>query len=229
MSHDTPPLPPNTAQPTHPPSRDGAGRILVGLGIGCLVMVLVCGGLTVTLVALLVPWAETAIQQLTEKFGEGWSDDPLRVREVADLIAPIELPAAFEPQVCYMIERPAGGAPWVAIAIYAETAGDGMLVLGSLELLSQDPAAIEQHLQEWLDDGRLSRVDWEDAQQIELRVRDAPARFYLVRGSTDRYSREYWQAVGTFQGTASPACLLLRVPTDEYDHDQVLDLIHSIR
>ncbi|MBI2827341.1 MAG: hypothetical protein HYX69_21925 [Planctomycetia bacterium] len=197
-------------------------KILLGLGIGCGGLVLLCCGSVVG-----VTWLGYSA------FQRGIDRDPAKVKAAAAEIGAIDLPADLLPKAALDLRMPFTGQNIMTGAVYT---GEGdREVLGLAEFAgpfgSPDQHALRSHINEALNQpgGRDRDDDFEVQKKhnLELEIRNEPAKFQIEEGVT-RGGEKMIRAAGQFQGKHGTALLFLQLDAEKHPVEQVEELIKSI-
>jgi hypothetical protein len=212
-----PPTPP-------PPGRSTASKILLGCGIGCgVIVVLCCGAL-----AAIVYWGERVLPRYVER-------DPAAVRSVTDQIATIDVPPDLKPEASLALKVPFTGQPLVTFAVYTGEGEDE--VLGLAEIPGPPESADQKQLQQRIDEaltGRSKRGPGDDfkpagePQKVEVQIRGAPAKFEIEEGEI-KSGKKMIRAMGQFKGHNGTSLLFLQLDAEKHDSANVEQLLRSIQ
>lgn len=208
--------------------------VLLGLGIGCVVVILLCGGVLAVGGFFLYRTAE----EFAEMAMAASSDDPAEIRSRTAEITEITIPDKFEPEYSFKMDfqtaLPIADADGAVVTprfvVYSLDEDDGVLMLASVDNL--DYSAEEMMMQ-----ARASLFDpdeWEDfeiteEETREIVVRDEPASFDFAKGKHRSREDEYWRVFGTFEGASGPAAILIFMRAEEGAEDEIREIIDSIQ
>lgn len=209
-----------------PPARSGmssGAKVLLGLGIGCGVLALLCcGGLAITGIFF------------GRSFSQASSTDRATVQAVSDSIVELQVPPPMAPQFSLDWTMPFVNRKFMTMAIYADKAEgedpNSMLFLFQMdgELATRDllRAQFEQQLQQ---SGRknFEEVFVESPETIAIDIHGTTADFEFGQGKRDD-GHEVWQAIGAFDGKGGPAMLFMQLDTKQYDEEQARAILHSM-
>ena len=211
------------------PVRQGmsdSNKVLVGLGIGCgIVLLLCCGGLVGT-GFFVTQWAE-----------ESFSDDPAVVVQTTAEITDVEIPQGFEPAVSVDMKIPFSDQRFMTMVMYGQEDEDqGMLVLAQFNEELFDEANREQMAEQVMrsieEQGQFQEnitLDEEGTEEIRRTIREQPAEFVIARGKDEESDVEFWYVTGTFEGKGGPVFIIFVAPTDKVSREEIMQLIESIR
>jgi hypothetical protein len=214
-----PPVNPYDSPETVRPGMSGAAKVLIGLGIGCGVIVLLCcGGFIFTGF-----WFTRSIQQ-------AMSEDPATVRNVTDSMVTIDVPAELEPKMSMDHWRiPLVGE--ITMAIYGEPQ-QSVLALFQLDTdlgnAEQVKTQFEQSMRE-AGKGEMREVDLEESETFETEISGEKAEFRLGKGKRRDTADEVWQATGSFEGKGGAAILFMQLNAEEFDKDDALAILKSMK
>lgn len=210
-----------------PQDRGGGGGFnwVLGCGIGCGVMVLICcGGIFVL------------GYQTVQLFNESFTDVPDEVVAISDKIATFDRPASFKPSLGAEFDLNLLGKQIVASGALYEV-GDG----GGLFVLSEFGKAFEgnsvEYLQEQLSQSIEQQRQSQDStivfdgepKEVPITIRGEENTFQFTRGHDTKDDREYIQVLGGFSGAEGPAIVWGILPLDEFDEQATTELIKSIK
>ncbi len=204
------------------PGMSGTTKVLLGMGIGCGVLVLLCCGFFGASTFWLV---RTAQQALTE--------DPNEIRRLTDTIVAIKIPESLPPKAGMDLSIPFVGTKfmtWVAYGV-EKNEDDNALFLAQF---SADMVKEEDMRTQWKDSMRQSgQKEWDDikveeSDKVELTINGSPATFTVDKGQ-DSKSREVWQVMASFHGKGGPAIFALKVDTEDFSREQLFEILNSMK
>jgi len=207
------------------PGMSGTAKLLIGLGIGCGVVVLLCcGGTTIFW------WKAQAW------LAESMSNDPVEVRKSTSEIADLTVPDGFEPAQKMSFPIPFTDETMMTTVVY-ESDRDGSLVLTQFGQVFAQQNNAEQMKQQMrqslkekgLEDDSMAPLDAEDVENVDLQIRGQPASFTIQRGKDKQSGDEIWIVSGSFQGKGGPAMLILQAKTADMSREQIDALLNSIK
>jgi hypothetical protein len=218
-----------------PPPRQSSGssRLLLGIGIGCLVMALICGGV----VAGAVWWA-------TDFFRNAFSVDPATIRAETARIATLDVPERLQPQILMRIDPPFVDELG-RIAIYANEANEEALMLGDirgLEAGDRSPSEVFREMnreQNFPGDGPQQPAEmpqnendpnFEETsrESLERPVRGGTARFEIIQGRNKETEQERIIVYGTFPGHLGTGIFMMNVAAENSSLEDVQQVIESL-
>ena len=204
----------------NPPPASRSRGILLGLGIGCgLLLLLCCGGFAG------VTWWGKA------KFKESTSEDPVVVRKVGAEIAEVPLPPDFEPRYSMNMT-----VPFTEVKIKGvvyNTKKDGFFVMGEFDAKMAD-AERENFLQEMRRNVRMQgnandKLEVLETKTVELKMRGKPASFKFGKAQNLETKEKFWQLMGTFNGREGPAMIMMIVPLEQFSESQLKQMFEKTK
>ena len=202
------------------PGMSGTTKVLLGMGIGCGVLVLLCCGFFGASTFWLVRTAQHALTQ-----------DPEEIRRLTDQIVNIKIPESLPPKAGMDLSVPIVGSKfmtWVAYGV--EDDRNGLFLAQFAEGLVKE----EDMRTQWKDSMRQSgQNDWDDikveeSDKVDVPINGSPATFTIAKGQ-DSKSKEVWQVMGSFHGKGGPAMLVLKVDTDDFTREQLFEILNSMK
>lgn len=202
------------------PGMSGTTKVLLGMGIGCGVLVLLCCGFFGASTFWLV---RTAQQALTE--------DPNEIRRLTDTIVAIKIPESLPPKAGMDLSLPIVGTKfmtWVAYGV--EDDRNGLFLAQFAEGLVKE----EDMRTQWKDSMRQSgQHEWDDikveeSDKVDIPINGSPATFTISKGQ-DSKDKEVWQVMGSFHGKGGPAMLVLKVDTEDFSREQLSEILNSMK
>jgi hypothetical protein len=197
--------------------QSGSGTFFkVFLGVvlgGVTLMILVCGGLY---------WfARNAVKT---------TNNPTEVREIADLIAKIEVPEGYEPTGGMNMNMGAAIKMQMAAFERKGDAGGGTLLLMQMNVPTgandqQTKQSFEQQMQQ---SGKKGSITVKKTETREFQIDGQAQKFEFVEGTDPESKTDVHQIVGTFPGRGGLAFLMLREPAAAWDEARVVKMIESI-
>jgi len=220
------------AEPPPPPApgMSTGSKVLLGCGIGCGVLALLCcGGV------LAIGWLGY------DMFKHGVDQDPAHVRTMTEELASIDIPAGLQPKAAIDIRIPIVGQSLFKAAIYTDgQEGDDTQVFalgevsGAVGTVDQnrlrdeiDRALSRQEARSDADDD--FRPDEAEKHTLELEIRSKPAKFLIEVGELHKSHKKMIRAMGQFEGHNGTALLFLQLDAEQHDLDQVEQILRSIR
>jgi len=218
MSTEMTDLNPNSTPP--PPATSSSTKVLLGIGIGCAgVLILCCGG-----GAIATFW-------FSSWFQAGISNDPGTVRNVAAHIAQIDLPDEFEPT--FSIDRavPMSDKVMMRMAVFNEKKTESTVVLAAGAIIdAADPDQFQLQIRQSMGTqaGKQEPLQHVEATQKTLTVRGQPCNFTVAKGVGQESKKEWIQVVGFFPGQEGKAAIFVHADAKKYPEEAVLKIVQSI-
>lgn len=200
------------------------GPWLIGGGIGCLLVVLMCAGV--------IGFIGYKGQQMA---GQMFITDAEQVRERTTDLAEIDIPDTFEPQLAVqlpdmLVEATDGEEPfrWV---IYTRSDGRGYLALGYIGGVSDDADQQTQGIGDFLAQSGEShrRIEITDEEIREMTIGGEDAEFTFSRGTVEPSGDEFRQVIGHFEGKRRRTWLIIQVEAEVYDEAEIDAIVASIQ
>lgn len=209
--------------PPRPPGMSTGSKVLIGLGIGCGVVCLMCCGGLIALVFFFQQYFETA-----------FNEDPQEVRRMTERLVDIEVPGPLQPKLSVDFNVPLAGIPVAQGVVYAGPGESTLLMLvefGDVVPPEQRPEmqrAIEQALRE---QGAFEHDrpawDWE-TQVLRYRVNEQPASFRYETATDPNSGRKHVRVAGSFPGKVSGVEMILLADTSILSEEQILSMLDSL-
>ena len=204
----------------------GGNKLLMGLGIGCGVVLLICGGVLVT--------AYFSIQQWVEDIA---NEDPAIVVQTTGTITEIEIPAQLPPRGSMDFKIPFTGQRLMTMTIYGdEEVGQRFLVLAQFDKDFVDEtnreemaSQVKESLEGQMDTEQNITLNEEAAEEVQRTIRDEPATFVITQGTNDDSGDELWHVTGVFEGKGGPVFMIFVAPTEQFTREEIDQLIESIQ
>jgi len=208
-----------------PPKKRGGFNWLLGCGLGCGVMVLICcGGVGIL------------AYQMVKLFNDSLTEVPEEIVAISDRVATFDRPDSFEPVLGAKFDIHLFGQNLVATgAIFAPKGKEGLFVLAEFGeafagnsadyLKMQMKSVIEQT-------GRNpeSTIDFDgEPQEVAIIIRGEEQTFQFTRGKDIKNDQEYIQVLGDFPGEKGPAVVWGILPLEDYSEQDIVDIIQSIK
>jgi hypothetical protein len=192
----------------------GTTKLLVGLGVGCATVGLLCCGGFAAISFLTGDYTS----RTTNSFASAVRG---RTAEIADM----ELPERLSPVTSVQASR-SGQASMTCVA-YADS-----LTNSSLAMAEFDQSSAE-NMRGQLDDslgGALRREELlgEESEKLECQIHGQQATFTVIKGTGQETQQPYWRASGTFRGKNGPAILVLQLRSPNYTKQQLIEVLKSI-
>ena len=208
--------------------------VAIGLGVGCLVLFLLCGGV----IAAFVFVGARVAEEFGDAIENASSEDPDVVREVTAEITEITIPEEFEPEYSFKMELPTSlplpntdvDTITPRFVVYTLDDEDGVLMLATVENLNVSAEDMMEHAREsFFDPDHWEDIEISDEETREVMIRDEPAEFEFAKGSHGSDDEEFWRVFGTFEGRHGPSAMLIFINAEDYDDEKVVEIIDSIQ
>ncbi len=206
------------------PQKSGGFNWLLGCGLGCGVMALICcGGVGIL------------GYQMVQQFNNSLTDVPEEIVAISDRIATFDRPDTFKPVVGAEFDFNLIGKVIVANgAVYVSEGDEGLFVLAefgeafagnSVEYLQQQMSRV---IEETGQDPESTLVFDGEEQEVPFTIRGEETTFQFTRGRDTQDDQEYIQVLGGFPGTEGPVVVWGILPLEEYSEQDISELIESI-
>ncbi len=230
MSMPQQPMNPYDSPDQYRPGMSTGAKVLLGLGIGCGVLVLVCcGGLMI------------GSYFVGRNLERAMSEDPQTIRAVTASIVDIDIPPLLAPAFSLDLNIPFMDRKFMSIAAYAyERDGSdpqnehprSVLALFQMSENLADPDAMKTQFESQMREA--GRKNWEEAKLesqeiIEHEVNGILEQFTFGKGKRDKDGREVWQASGAFDGKGGPAMLFLQFDVEDFTEEEARGVIASMK
>jgi hypothetical protein len=214
---------PAAVTPPPPPGMSTGVKILLGCGIGCGVMLLLCCGGIVGM-----SWFSYSL------LNRSISRDPAEIQAISAQVAEIDIPPGLTPLASFDVKIPIVDQTFLKAAVYSDEPQEQILAIG--EFAESFTAVDEKTLREQIDraltnnEHRESKEDFivDETHTRELTIREHPAQFRIEEGHTKKTERKLIRAMGEFQGHQGVGLLFLQLDGEEYHLDQVEKILDSI-
>ncbi len=189
----------------------GVKVLLVLSGAGLLCMLLCCGGLFYV--------AKQADFKMTEK--------PAEIIDIQNDITNITIPATFKPQAGMSVNVV---GTRIRMAIYEEENKQGALILMSLGMLDDGMVDMEQEFRKSLKQQNQNQreLNITKEEQREFTIKEQKVKFNFAEG-TDKNGKKFNQITGVFSGNNGAAFLFLQVASENYNEEEIVKMIESIK
>jgi hypothetical protein len=204
------------------PDRDAAApqpgwstgkKVAVILGSCCAALMLACCGV---------------FGYLGFQLRQSVTDDPAEVIAIRDqIVTAITLPAEYKPQVGMNLTLAGQG---MRMAMFGETS-DPNTGGAALMLMHMMVTANEAQMQEDLDNslGRKTNVQVESSETKSVTIDGTMVNFVFAKAKTQESGKPLRQVTGVFPGKTGTVMLMLFVPEEKWDEEQVLGILESIK
>jgi hypothetical protein len=204
----------------------GGAKVLLGIGIGCGVLVLLCcGGLAI------------GGYFFGRNLQQAISEDPEKIREVTKSIVDIDVPPPLEPKMSLDFTIPFANQKMMTMAIWGdgikeEKRPESVLILFQMDSDFANREALkaqfemqmhQQNRQEW------EEVELENEETIEAEINGSPAQFTFGKGKRKGDEKEVWQAMGAFDGKGGPAMLFMQLDAEKFSEEQARGTLSSMK
>jgi len=202
------------------PGMSGTAKVLLGVGIGCVVFLILCCGFFGFSGYWMVQMAKNSMTQ-----------DPESVRRLTSDIVNIEIPASLPPKMGMDMKIPFVGSNFMQWVAYGDAEhGNGLFLAQFSANIMDEETMRTQRRQSMRNSGRddwEEDVDIQESETHETEVNGEPAKFKVARGKS-RKQGEVWQVAGGFRGKSGSAFLIMKVKSDEFTKEQVLAILDSM-
>ncbi len=227
MSIDSSTMNPNWAPQPSKPGMSGGAKLLIGIAIGCGIMMLLCCGGLFGVGFFMQRWVQKAINQ-----------DPAAVREQTASMLKIDVPAGLEPTLAFRMEK----LPWgqdvgkavPSFVVYADRPTESQLILVSATdgTSPQNQRLVRSQVNAMLQ--QQGSADEEDLQvektyPKELQIGDQKVVVTITKGKSPSTGKKRLRVAGSFQGNQEPIVLLVSVDAEKYDEETVIRMLESIK
>tara|TARA_R110002111_G_scaffold262875_1_gene342481 strand:- start:22996 stop:23661 length:666 start_codon:yes stop_codon:yes gene_type:complete len=187
--------------------------ILLGLGGGCLL--LCCGGLFYAARNMDIK------MKVTEKKAE--------IIAIQNEITDITIPDIFKPQAGVTFSVIGKG---MQMALFEPESKQGILILMSLTVPDDGMLDMEKEFRSSLNNQNQNqnqrKLDITKEEQREFTIKGKKLNFTFAEG-TDEEKTEFHQITGVFPGKNGPAFLMLQIQSEEYNEEEIVKMIESIK
>jgi hypothetical protein len=220
MSQPAEPINPYDSPATVRPGMSSGAKVLIGLGVGCGVLVLLCCGVGGALTFY-----------FSRSFQHAMSKDPATVRQVAESIVEIDVPESLEPKVSLDWTVPILNKRG-AMAAFVDRDEHSSLVLFQLDESLGNAEVMKTQFNESIRESgqkEMKEVAIEDSETFNSQINGSEAEFTVGKGKNQQSGREVWQATGAFDGKDGPAMLFMQLDAADFTKDQVMDVLKSMK
>jgi hypothetical protein len=207
---------PYQAPGSNPPPRSKGRGVWMGLGIGCAVLLVICCGGFVGVYY----WMKNAA-----------TDDPVQIAKIAEEIAEVPLPAEFRPKMGFNLSFFGQAVKGV---IYAPEKDDSFFLMGEYDAKMTDAERdqiVEQMRGSWRTQGNSNNQDLEviSSKTVELTMRGKPATFKFDEAKNRKTNAKFWQLSGTFVGKKGPAMMILILPYERFQENELKRMLEDTK
>lgn len=198
--------------PPQPPRSSGM-KWFLGMGCGCLVVLLLCcgGGIALTVTSIKVNKEAPAAEAL--------------LKEMAD----VDMFEGFRPEGSIRIALPVVDIEFMAGVLYLDAKTSSTMIFGRTSLdIEQAKMQITQSFKQQSDNQQRQLVDTK-VNTVEVVVRGKPSNFVLVEGTDSQTKRQRLQASGIFDGKRGPVLFLFDGDAATYPKDSLIDFLKAIK
>jgi hypothetical protein len=202
-----------------PKGMSGTTKVLIGLGIGCGVVVVLCCGV----VGLGGYWFTKAMESAVSK-------DPATVQRVTGEIVTIDVPQSFRPEASIDTQFPFGQGS-MQMAVYSDPAAKATLMLMQFsgETLANDPNFRGNFEKSMDQQFKKQVVQAEKSEKTDVTINGEPATFTIVEGTGSRSAGQVMQVTGSFRGKTGVAQFVLEAESPDFTREQALEIVKSMK
>lgn len=198
-----------------PPRKQGMSTgvkvLLILLCIGGVFALLCCGG----------------VVYFAYSFRNAMSEDPVVVKEVTKTIADIDIPPNFEPAVSMDINV---FTVKMRFVVYQTKNKSGTLMLMEMAVANASEEDMRQSMNERGQGQNMKKLQINKTETKTFKVRGKDVPFTFAEAVDKKTKTEYEQVSGKFPGKDNGVVMLvLQVPKKDYNEDQVIKMIKSIK
>jgi hypothetical protein len=215
MSQSTPP----PINPYDVPERrgmSGTAKVLLGLGIGCGLLVVLCCGV--------LGFGSFAIVKMAQ---DSTSHDPAQIHDIASEIALIQIPDSLKPKLGLNLNVPLVG-PVMKGAVFQDDAKRNVLLIGQFNRAFADQAGFEAQLRGSFDELDSEELENPETEVVDVKINGDLAKFTLSKGMGRRSREESWEVIGQFAGATGPALLIFEGRTADFTKEQIIAMLKSM-
>lgn len=216
--------------PAGAPQKGGGSKVLLGLGIGCGLMLLLCCGGGIAFFYT----TKDQIKQVVENTFQV-EQDPVKVKAISDGITDMQAPEGLHPDSAVTINVPFTDQKLMTVANYVGPNQKGILIVAEFgqQMAGADPEEMKRKLQDSMQQHQGGQGAKElqligEPREVTATVRDQAATFKIQKGRTEN-GDEYYQVQGVFQGKGGPGFLMGQFPADQIDEEQTEAFVRSVK
>lgn len=197
------------------PPKKGMGTgmkvVIILLSLGGVGMLLCCGGIFY------------AIRSSEFKVTENKQE----IKEIQNEIATISIPTQFKPHTGMSMKL---GSIKMRMAIYESESRKGAIVLMSMGIPNDGMVDMEKEFRQNIKRQNQDQRDLDitKEEQREFTIKGQKLKFTFAEG-TDKQGNAFNQVTGVFAGNEGPSFLMVQVPADEYNEEEIVKMIESIK
>jgi len=212
--------------PAHSVRRSQLPRDRRGIGtaiaIGCVVVVLICGGILALVGYGLYSFLQNSV-----------SNDPKVVAETQKEVYEIDVPDGFTPAAAVNMNVPFWNTWMVSMAIYRGTSDNEMLLCAEFNretFEGQSPDDLrEQMMTKANEEGEEVQIEITETEERMIEVRGEPVNFEFSRGVHKETDQEMWLVSGAWEGDRGMESLMINVDAERMDAEQIEAMIGTIK
>ncbi|MFH1300314.1 MAG: hypothetical protein ABIK07_04570 [Planctomycetota bacterium] len=193
----------------------GVKVLLIIFGVGGVCLLLCCGGLFYAARNMDIK------MKVTEKKAE--------IIAIQNEITDITIPEIFKPQAGVTFSVIGKG---MQMALFEPESKQGILILMSLTVPDDGMIDMEKEFRSSLNNQNQNqnqrKLDITKEEQREFTIKGKKLNFTFAEG-TDEEKAEFHQVTGVFPGKSGPAFLMLQIQASEYNEEEIVKMIESIK
>jgi hypothetical protein len=204
------------------PQKGGGSKVMLGVGIGCGIVLLLCCGVGVAVYMTF----QSAFQIET---------DPGKAAAIAQSITDLEAPAGFNPQMSMSIKVPFANKKVMTMSVYTGPNNKGSLIVAEFgeEMAGNNPEQMrmqmEQSMRQQQQGQGAQKLQLEgEPREVKTTIRGQESTFTIQKGKGEN-GEEFYQVQGSFQGKGGPAFVLGQFPADQIDEEKTEAFVRSIK
>ncbi len=214
--------PSNVPPPINPydvPQRSGmsgTGKVLLGLGIGCGLLVVLCCGV--------VGFGSYAIVKVAK---ESTTEDPKQIFDLTEEIVTIDVPEELQPVLGLNVNLPFVG-PVTKGTLHSDKDRKDHLIIGQINQSFGDRHNLETQLRTSMQRDNDEELEVRETETLDAKINGEVAHFTISRGVGQESQEEYWEVVGQFKGDEGPAILIFKARVASFTKEKVLAMLKSM-
>jgi len=194
----------------------GTSKVLLGLGVGCGVMLILCCGL--------LGFSGYAFVRLAKN---STVRDPQQIEDILAEIVTIEVPETLKPKIGLDVNLPVVG-PFLKGVMYQDAGKKSILLVGRFNPTIGNGNNFETQLRNSVEEPDSEDIEISHSEPFDSKIHDELAHFTIARGMGRESHEECWEVFGHFQATDGPAILIFKARTADFTQDEVLDMLKSM-